>query len=122
MINNVIIQGRLTDTPETQTKDNSDTKYTRFTLACQRDSDKEISDFIDCVCFNKTSENLSKYMTKGEKVTVIGNLETSSYVDKNNIKRKGYSVRVSKIYFPDKRKNVPDDYSDIPIPEGDEGE
>ena len=116
MINQIIIQGRIVDNPETRKKD--DTIYLHFTLASHRDNNKDIADFVDCVCFNKTAENLSKYITKGDKITVIGSLETSSYIDKNNVKRKSTNVNVSKIYYPDKSFSENEDYSDIPIPEG----
>lgn len=116
MINLLIIQGRLVEEPELKIKD--DISYCQFTVACQRDRNREVADFIDCVAFGSIADNLSKYIHKGNKLTVCGSLETSIYTDDKNNSRKSYSLKCEKIYYPDKQfKN--DDYSDIDIPEGD---
>lgn len=115
MINFSIIQGRLVDEPVLKNKD--DISYCQFTVACQRDRNREIADFIDCVAFGSIADNLSKYIHKGNKLTVCGSLETSIYTDDKNNSRKSYSLKCEKIYYPDKPLKI-DDYSDIDIPIG----
>lgn len=82
MINISIIQGRLVDEPVLKNKD--DINYCQFTVACQRDRNREVADFIDCVAFGTIADNLSKYIHKGDKLTVCGSLETSIYKDDKN--------------------------------------
>ena len=115
MINISIIQVRLVDEPELKNKD--DIYYCQFTVACQRDRNREVADFIDCVAFGTIADNLSKYIHKGDKLTVCGSLETSIYKDDKNTSRKSYSLKCEKIYYPEKQFKI-DDYSDIDIPTG----
>ena len=107
MINISIIQGRLVSEPVLQNKD--DINYCQFTVACQRDRNREVAEI---------KNKLSKYIHKGDKLTVCGSLETSIYKDdKNNTSRKSYSLKCEKIYYPEKQFKI-DDYSDIDIPTG----
>lgn len=84
-MNNVILLGRLTDVPETRiTSDENATSITRFSLAVADRTHKNASnnydtDFIKCVCFNKLSDVVSQYTTKGSQVLVTGRLHTYSY-------------------------------------------
>lgn len=101
MINISIIQGRLVDEPELKNKD--DIYYCQFTVACQRDRNREVADFIDCVAFGTIADNLSKYIHKGDKLTVCGSLETSIYKD-DKTSRKSYSLKCEKIII--RRNNL----------------
>ena len=78
-MNNITITGRLTkDVESNQTKD---TLFTRFTLAVYRD--KEHTDFIPCVAFNKNAEALTKYTSKGSQIGIEGRLQSGKYTNKN---------------------------------------
>lgn len=82
MINRVVLVGRLT-------KD-LDLKYTTsgaavatFSLAVNRQftnsNGEREADFINCVIWRKSAENLAKFTTKGSQIAVEGRLQTRNY-------------------------------------------
>ena len=82
MINNVVLVGRLT-------KD-IDLKYTgsgtavgTFTMAVQRNftdqSGKRESDFINCVIWRKSAENMANFTRKGSLTGITGRIQTRNY-------------------------------------------
>lgn len=101
-MNNISLFGRLTAEPELRTTDNG-TKYARFLMAVDRRTQKDATDFIDCIAWNKLAEIITKYVHKGNQLSVIGSLETSSY-EKNGEKRKSYVVNVREIDFVSQTK------------------
>lgn len=91
-MNKVIICGRLTKDPETRyTQDG--TAISRYTLAVDRyTKDKTTADFIPCIAFGKAGEFAEKYLKKGTKILVEGNIKTGSYENKEG--KKVYTVDV----------------------------
>lgn len=75
-MNNVQLIGRLTkDIQLTYTQDQK--AVARFTIAVQKDKDN--TDFISCVAFGKTAENMGLYTKKGSLIAVEGRLTSGSY-------------------------------------------
>lgn len=75
-MNIVILSGRLTADPDIRMGTN-DTKIARYILAVERRVKKNTerkSDFIACVCLGKNAEFAEKYLKKGTKVNVRGEL------------------------------------------------
>lgn len=71
MINKVILMGRLTKDPELRYTNNK-TPVCSFTIAVNNGyGEKQQTDFINCVAWNKTAEFVTKYFAKG-KMIVIG--------------------------------------------------
>jgi|SRR5690625_1025565 len=84
-INKFVGVGRLTRDPELRYS-KSGVAVCNFTLACNRhfkSNDGEGADFINCVTFRKTAENLAQYMKKGNQVGVDGRIQTRTYDDKD---------------------------------------
>ena len=79
-MNKVILTGRLTKDVELKYTTNNK-PVTQFSLAVYRD--KEKTDFISIVAYNKTAELISKYCKKGMQVGIIGSLQTRHYTDKD---------------------------------------
>ena len=79
-MNKVILIGRLTKDPDLRYTPNG-AAVCNFTVACdKRDKDgNKDADFIDCVVWNKSAENLAKYMSKGRQIAVEGRVDVSSY-------------------------------------------
>ena len=73
-MNSVQIMGRLTKEPDVRM---GQKKIARFTLAVKRD--KENSDFINCVAFDKTADFAERYLRKGKRAIVEGRIQTGSY-------------------------------------------
>ena len=123
MLNLIIIEGRVTHEPKLVTKINEGKEicFANFSIASSRDCDRETTDFIECVCFNCLAENFCKYVKKGDKIKLVGSLQSSSYTNKNGHKRKSYSIRVDRLYYAD-NKDVTENYTDSVAPISDDGD
>ena len=82
MINNVVVTGRLTRDVDLRYTSNG-TAFASFTLAVDRpfrnqNNEKE-TDFINCVMWRKSAENLANYTNKGSLIGVEGRIQTRSY-------------------------------------------
>ena len=82
MINNVILVGRITKEPELRyTPQNK--AVAAFTLAVNRafknaNGERE-ADFINCVIWGKSAENLANWTHKGQLIGVTGSIQTRNY-------------------------------------------
>lgn len=107
-INKITLTGRLTKDPELKMSQ-SNVPVLNFTVAVNRkrtSNDKvQIADFIDCVCFNKTAEFVSKYFKKGSLIIVFGTLHIDIYEDKKNGTKQRYpKVIVDEVMFGESKK------------------
>ena len=88
-MNKVELIGRLTKDPEIRTTSNQ-VAFCNFTLAVDRsfkDSNgQRQADFINCVAWRQTATFIQKYFRKGNRLAVIGSIQTRSYEDKNGQK------------------------------------
>ena len=91
-MNNVTLIGNLTKDPQL-TKTQSGLSLCKFTLAVKREYSKDESDFISCIAWKQTADYLSQYGHKGDKVSVVGSLQTGSYDDKDG--KKVYTTDVN---------------------------
>ncbi len=94
MINRVVLVGRMTRDPELR-RTNTGSAVTSFTLALNRNyqsADGVQADYIPCVVWNKSAENVEKYCSKGSLVGVEGRLRSRNY--ENAQGQKVYVVEV----------------------------
>jgi len=91
--------GNLTKDPELKTTSGGISVCT-FTVAenVRRGKEKK-AEYTDCVAWRELGENVAKYMSKGKKVFVIGDLQTRSYETKNGEKRYVTEVICEKVDF-----------------------
>ena len=86
MINRVVLTGRLTRDIELKTTQ-SGLSVASFTIAVNRqftDSQgNRGADFINCVIWRKSAENLCKYTHKGSLIGIDGRIQTRSYDNKD---------------------------------------
>lgn len=75
-MNNVILMGRLVKDPELKISP-SKKNYVKFTLAVKRTYAKDGADFINCVAWGKTAENICIYLSKGSRLIVNGSLQVT---------------------------------------------
>lgn len=77
-------------------KQASSQPYVKFTLAVDRThkdkSGEKRTDFINCVTWGTTAQNLAQYQSKGSMVLVEGQIQTGSYTD--NTGKKVYTTDV----------------------------
>ena len=88
-MNNVNILGRLTRDVDLRMT-NSNLAIGRFNVAVDRKLSKEkrieaesnnqpTADFISCIAFGRTAENIATYFKKGQRIAVSGHIQTGSY-------------------------------------------
>lgn len=111
-MNKVILMGNLTRDPEIRyATGESQTAVVRFSVAVQRkfqsrNGNGNDVDFINCVAFGRTGENIGKFFTKGRKIAVSGRLQVSNWEDNNGQKRVSTDVVVEDFDFCDKKSDV----------------
>lgn len=106
MLNLIALTGRITRDPELR-KTDAGVSVTSFSMAVQRNYkiDGEYpTDFIDCVAWRGTADFICKHFKKGSMITVVGNLETRKFTDKDGNNRKAVEVIVKDAYFGDSAK------------------
>ena len=101
-MNKVILVGNLTRDPELITTNNG-VSVCRFSVACQRrftnQNGEREADFINCVAWRQNAEFCYKYFKKGNKVALVGSLQTRSYDAQDGSKRTATDVVVDEIEF-----------------------
>lgn len=101
-MNNITLIGRLTRDPEIRYSNNEkSTAIANFSIAVDRKFSREgqqKTDFINCVCFGKTAENLIKYQHKGSKIAVHGELNID-LVEDNGEKKSYTKVKANEIEY-----------------------
>jgi len=96
MYNKVILVGRITYEPEMKTTTNG-TEVVDFQLAVNRYGKDQQADFFKVVCFGKTAEFMSNYVTKGKLLLVDGSLRNSIWQDKSGQERSRVEIIASRI-------------------------
>ena len=108
-MNKVEILGRLTKDPDVRASvgaDGQSNTVTKFTVAVNRrhkgaDGQTE-ADFISCVAFGKTAENIGKFFQQGRQILIEGRIQTGSYTNKEGQKVYTTDVVVEEFDFVDK--------------------
>ena len=113
-MNNIQLLGRITKDLERKVTQ-SGKSVCSFDIAVTRKFDKEITDFIPCVAWNKTCETMCKFCKKGQLIAIDGSLYTRKYEDKNGNNRTTYEVNVNNFYFAESKKNSNVDISADPL-------
>lgn len=104
MLNSGIIMGRFVADPELRTTA-SGKNVTSFTLAVSRNYDKEKTDWIDCVAWEKTADHICKYYRKGSLICVQGSIQTRTYELNNGDKRKATELIIEQTHFCEKKQD-----------------
>ena len=101
-MNKVELVGRLTKDPEVKLTSNQ-TQFCNFTVAVDRrfkDSNgQRQADFISCVAWRQTAAFIQKYFRKGNRIGLVGSIQTRTYDDQNGQKRYITEVVVDEAEF-----------------------
>lgn len=101
-MNKVILIGNLTKDPE-QSKTSSGIESSKFTIAVQRSyagqDGERGADFINIIAWRGQAENCNKYLKKGRKVAVEGEIRTRIYDAQDGTKRYITEVLAEKVEF-----------------------
>ena len=108
MLNRVVLMGRLVADPELKTT-NTGISVTSFRIAVDRPKrkgeDKPETDFFNCTAWNHNAEFINDMFSKGEMITVVGNLRSSTF-EKNGEKRSSVEIKVNEVHFPGTRRKT----------------
>ncbi len=107
----VIIDGNLTTDPQLK-KTNSDKSVMNFTVACNHEwnESKSVS-FFSVECWDKLAENCGKYLNRGSRITVQGELREDRWLDDDNQRHSRVKIVAKFIRF-DYLGNKKDDDKD----------
>ena len=100
-MNNINLIGRIAT--DLELKNSKDVTYIKFNLAVPRPMKKDTTDFIPCIAFGKVAELIDKYVKKGERLGVNGQLVSNQYESKGE-KRTAFEVNISNIDFLENKK------------------
>lgn len=106
-MNKIFIIGNATNAPETRATNNGDT-VTTFTVAASRrfrnaNGDKE-TDFYRVSAWRQLGEVCGKYITKGSKVAVVGELQPRQYQGKDGQTRFSLELSADEVEFMSEKK------------------
>ena len=100
-MNKVFLIGNLSKDPELRTT-NSGTSVCTFSIAVNRRKDKDgnsNADFFSIVAWRQLAELCGKYLAKGRKVSVVGELQNRSYEANDGTKRHVTEIVANEIEF-----------------------
>ena len=104
-MNHVTLMGRLCGDIELKRTQNGNV-CTNFSLAVDRYANgNKTADFIRCVAWGKTAENIRKLFHKGDVFAVHGSIKTGNFTDRNGNKHYTTDVYVTNFYFTGSKAN-----------------
>lgn len=104
-MNHVTLMGRLCGDIELKRTQNGNV-CTNFSLAVDRYANgNKTADFIRCVAWGKTAENIGKFFHKGDVFAVHGSIKTGNFTDRNGNKHYTTDVYVTNFYFTGSKAN-----------------
>lgn len=98
-MNNVSLTGRLTKDAELRYIGDG-TAVSNFTIAVDKfvNGEKK-ADFINCVVWGRYAETLAEYTQKGDKIGLVGSIQTRTYEKEDGTKTYVTEVRAQHIEF-----------------------
>ena len=106
-MNKVIIIGR--NTKEIELKQTSaGGSVVEFSVAVKRSfkspNGEYESDFFNCVAFRSTAELISKYVSRGDMIAIVGRLQTRNYTNREGKKVYVTEIMVDEVEFLQSKK------------------
>ena len=101
-MNRVSLVGRITKDPELKIS-SSNVAFVQFSLAIDRfgsgQNGERDTDFINCVTFGKSAENMARFIKKGRLLGVEGRLQSNRYQAQDGTNRTVINVVCDSVYF-----------------------
>lgn len=119
--NRVYLMGALGKDPEVRTTQ-SGKEVCNFSLATNRGSgDQKTVQWHNIVAFGKTAEICGKYLAKGSKVLIEGEITYRDWEDKNKVKRTSTEIIANNVQFlgakdQSRQQSVPSQVDDVSVP------
>jgi single-strand DNA-binding protein len=120
-MNKAVLVGNLTRDPELSTAGQSGISVCRFSIAINRkfknaEGNNE-TDFFNIVAWRQLGENVAKFMKKGSKVCVVGQIQNRNYDDKDGNKRYVTEIIADEVEFLTRAGDRVGDTQDQTYPE-----
>ncbi|MCM1404688.1 MAG: single-stranded DNA-binding protein [Prevotella sp.] len=107
-MNKIFLVGNLTRDPELSTVGASGASVCKFGLAVNRRvSGNQETDFYNVTAWRALGENCAKFIKKGSKVAICGDLQIRNYEDKEGNKRTSVDVNATDVEFLDRKSDNP---------------
>lgn len=102
-MNKITLIGNLTRDPEMSTTP-SGVSVCRFGIAVNRrfqtnESGERVTDFFNIVVWRQQAESCARFLQKGRKVAVVGELQARTYQDRNGETRLALDVAADEVEF-----------------------
>ena len=116
-MNKCILIGNLTKDTELTTTTNG-VSVCKFTIAVSRkfanaDGERE-TDFLNIIAWRTLGENCNKFLKKGSKVAVVGNIQSRSYDATDGTKRYITEIVAEEVEFLSSSQKKEEDKDDTP--------
>ena len=111
-MNKAILMGRLTKDPEVRYTNGGKT-IGSFSIAVDRRFKSEgqpEADFFTCVTFGKQAEFVEKYLKKGTKILLSGQIQNNNY-EKDGVKHYNTQIVVDEIEFAESKRSQSEESS-----------
>lgn len=96
-MNKITLIGNLTRDPETTVANGA--TVCKFTIAVRRRFAKETTDFFNINAWRQLADICSKYLEKGRKVAVVGELQARTYTGKDGQVKMSLDVSADEVEF-----------------------
>ncbi len=107
-MNKVFLVGNLTRDPELSTVGANNASVCKFGLAVNRRvGGNQETDFYNITAWRALGENCAKFIKKGSKVAIIGDIQIRNYEDKEGNKRTSVDVNATEVEFLNRKDETP---------------
>lgn len=101
-MNKAFLIGNLTRDPELA-QTNSGKSVCKFSIAVNRNytqaDGEKVTDYFTIVTWNGQAENCARYLKKGKKIAVIGELQQRSFEGNDGVKRTVIEIQAQEVEF-----------------------
>lgn len=116
-MNKITLIGNLTNEPEKRATPNG-TSVTSFTIAVNRRGQDKQTDFFRINAWRGLADTCAKFLAKGRKVAVVGELQARTYEAKDGKTRVSLDVQADEVEFlspaeQKQEKQKTDEWQDI---------
>ena len=107
-MNKVFLVGNLTRDPELTTVGANNASVCKFGIAVNRRvGGNQETDFYNITAWRMLGENCAKFIKKGSKVAISGDIQIRNYEDKEGNKRTSVEVTADAVEFLDRKGDNP---------------
>lgn len=118
-MNIITLMGRLTRDPEVRYGGAQNMAIARFSIAVDRRFKREgqpEADFFNCTAFGKLGEFVEKYLHKGTKIVLVGEMQNDNYTNKQGQMVYGFRVIANSIEFAESKAASQGNNATAPAP------